>query len=184
MKMGRRIVTHKHGFEGRNIRESSYFDDRILDSSKMRHTMKGKRKLLHMREFNADHGDYEGFFRGVEVLVRLWSDKEAMADSIVALSDICITMTGKNGMSGLTEALNSNFYVWTLDGVNIPALAAWGAICWVHGADLRDCVRLINHEEGTRQCLIRMFNNFDMDDPTRYTRSEFENILNEYKVVV
>ena len=176
MKIGKQFATHKHGFEGRNIRESSWYDDRILDSSRMRHILKGYRKKLHMREFNADHGDDEGFYRSVAVLDRLWCDNTSFAESIVALADICVTLV-ENGR--LSDALSSNFNVWTLSGVNIPALAAWAAICWVRGADVRDCVNLVNHEEGTRMCLVKMFDNFDMDDPTRYTGDEFRKVLNE-----
>ena len=176
VKMGRKLRTHRHGFEGRNIRESSWYDDGILDSSKMRHVLKGRRKELHLREFNKEHGDLEGFYRSVAVLANLWNDKEALAASIVALSDVCVTLVPNGGMD---DALNSNYGVWTLDGVNVAGLAAWAAICWIRGADLRDCQLLINHEEGTRMCLVRMFQNFEGDDPTKYDMKYFRDLMKE-----
>lgn len=180
MRVGSKLKTKEHGFEGRNIRESNWYDDSILDHSHMRHVMKGRRRECRLQEFGRGRGDSETFFRAVAVLERLWEkdEKEALADSVVKCANMCLSLTFGGG---LDEALMDNFGAFTLVGVDIPGLAAWGSVCWVRGADVRDCTALLNraHEEGARMCLVRMFDNFDMLTFERYTMEGFVRTLNQ-----
>lgn len=183
MRNQRKLTTHKHGFEGRNIRESNWYDDTILDSSRMRHVMKGHRRELHMREFNAGRGDAETFYRAVAVLMRLWDDKDCLRGAIVRLADMCVMMSSRGDVD---EALSTNQGVWILEGVDLRGLSAWGAACWIRGAGFMDCSRFFDraYEEGYRVCLARMFDNFDMLDERRYTEKDFREILGDYDIKV
>lgn len=181
MKLGRMLPkTHKHGFEGRNIRDSSWFDDRILESSYMKHVMKGYRKQCHIRDFHKGIGSEETFLRSVAVLQRFWTrdSKMELAQSIVESSDICVNLPYR---AGYRQAAEANFGVIGLDGVHLTALVAWAAVCWLSQCEYWDCARLFPHEKGVQSVLNRCFVNFDMIDQTRYTISDLQEIMDEYR---
>lgn len=68
-----------------NNDRTNWFDDGVLDDDRVRRVIRGRRRNLHLREYNRGEGDWETFCRTVVLLKDFYKPQGgqvAFADSI------------------------------------------------------------------------------------------------------
>lgn len=114
---------------------TNWFDDGILDDDRVRRVVRGRRRNLHLREYNKGEGDWETFCRTVALLKDFYKPQGgqvAFADSIEHAANICLSISPSSSMYA---ALARTQDIEMLSGlIYCPAMVAWCAVCHVKGA--------------------------------------------------
>lgn len=74
-----------------NDDRTNWFDDGVLDDDRVRRVIRGRRRNLHLREYNRGEGDWETFCRTVALLKDFYKPQGgqvAFADSIEHAANI------------------------------------------------------------------------------------------------
>lgn len=118
-----------------NDKRTNWFDDGILDDSRVRRVIRNRRRDLHLREYNRGEGDWETFCRSVALLKSFYKPQGgqvAFADGIEHVAKVCLSIAP---WSSRYAALSRTQDIEMLSGlIYCPALVAWCAICHVKGA--------------------------------------------------
>ena len=126
-----------------NDDRSNWFDDGILDDDRVRRVVRGRRRNLHLREYNRGEGDWETFCRTIALLKVFYKPQGgqvAFADSIEHAANICLSFSPSSSMY---DALSWTQGVEMLSGlIYCPALVAWCAVCHVKGASCYEMCRI------------------------------------------
>ena len=116
-------------------KRTNWFDDGVLDDDRVRRVIRGRRRKLHLREYNRGDGDWETFCRSVALLKSFYKpqgEQVAFADGIEHVAKICLSIVSQSSKYATLartqdiEMLSSLIYC--------PALVAWCAVCHVKGA--------------------------------------------------
>lgn len=114
---------------------TNWFDDGVLDDDRVRRVIRGRRRSLHLREYNKGEGDWETFCRTVTLLKGFYKPQGgqvAFADSVEYAANICLSISPSSSMYA---ALARTQGVEMLSGlIYCPAMVAWCAVCHVKGA--------------------------------------------------
>lgn len=125
-----------------NDDRTNWFDDGVLDDDRVRRVIRGRRRNLHLREYNKGEGDWETFCRTVALLKGFYSPRGgqvAFADSVECAATICLSISPSSSMYA---ALVRTQGIETLSGlVCCPAMVAWCAVCYVKGATCYEMCR-------------------------------------------
>ena len=153
-----------------NDDRTNWFDDGVLDDDRVRRVIRGRRRNLHLREYNKGEGDWETFCCTVALLKGFYKPQGgqvAFADSIEHAANICL---GISPSSSMYAALVRTQGIEMLSGlIYCPALVAWCAVCHVKGAT---CYEMCRTWEGVgfAQTVIKIACFcFDNLTNTRYT---------------
>lgn len=135
---------------------TNWFDDGVLDDDRVRRVIRGRRRNLHLREYNKGEGDWETFCRTVVLLKGFYKPQGgqvAFADSIEHAANVCLGLLPSSSMyAGLARTQD----IETLSGlIFCPAMVAWCAVCRVKGAS---CYEMCKVWEGCEfaQALIKV----------------------------
>lgn len=131
-----------------NDDRTNWFDDGILDDERVRRVIRGRRRRLHLREYNKGEGDWETFCRSVALLKGFYKPQGAQvafADSIEQAACICLSLSPWTSRLG---ALSRNQNIEMLSGlIYCPALIAWCAVCRVKGATCYEMCKIWDNNE-------------------------------------
>ncbi len=118
-----------------NDKRTNWFDDGILDDSRVRRVIRNRRRNLHLREYNRGEGDWETFCRSIALLKSFYKPQGgqvAFADGIEHAANVCLSLSPYTSRIG---ALARSQDIEMLGGViYVPAMVAWCAVCHVKGA--------------------------------------------------
>lgn len=149
---------------------TNWFDDGVLDDDRVRCVIRGRRRNLHLREYNRGEGDWETFCRAVALLKGFYKPQGgqvAFADSIEHAANICLSISPSSSMYA---ALSRTQDIEMLSGlIYCPAMVAWCAVCHVKGAS---CYEMCGTWEGNgfAQTIIKVAClRFDNLSDVRYT---------------
>ena len=126
-----------------NNGRTNWFDDGILDDDRVRRVIRGRRRNLHLREYNKGEGDWETFCRTVALLKDFYKPQGgqvAFADSIEHAANVCLSISPHSSMYA---ALSRTQDIEMLSGlIYCPAAVAWCAVCHVKGATCYEMCRV------------------------------------------
>lgn len=149
---------------------TNWFDDEILDDSRVRRVMRNRRRNLHLLEYDRGEGDWETFCRSVALLKSLYKpqgEQVAFADGIEHAAKVCLSIVPE---SSRYAALSRTQDIEMLSGlVCCPSLVAWCAVCYVKGAT---CYEMCGVWEGNEvaQAVVKIACRcFDNLTDVRYT---------------
>lgn len=153
-----------------NDDRSNWFDDGILDSDRVRRVVRGRRRNLHLREYNRGEGDWETFCRTVALLKDFYKPQGgqvAFADSIEHAANICLSISSSSSMYAVLSRVQG---IEMLSGlIYCPALVAWCAVCHVKGASCYEMCRAWEGVEFAQTVIKVACLCFDNLSDVRYT---------------
>lgn len=118
-----------------NDDRTNWFDDGVLDDDRVRRVIRGRRRNLHLREYNKGNGDWETLCRSIALLKGFYKPQGgqvAFADSIEHAANICLSISPSSSMYA---ALARTQDIGMVSGlIYCPAMVAWCAVCHVKGA--------------------------------------------------
>lgn len=155
---------------GRNGKRTNWFDDGVLDDIRVRRVMRGRRRNLHLREYDRGGGDWETFCRSVALLKSFYKSQGgqvAFADGIEYAAKVCLSIVPR---SSRYDALSRTQDIEMLSGlVYCPALVAWCAVCHVKGASCYEMCGVWEGNEFARTVVKIACRCFDNLTDVRYT---------------
>lgn len=128
---------------------TNWFDDGVLDDDRVRRVIRGRRRNLHLREYNKGKGDWETLCRSIALLKDFYKPQGggqvAFADSIEHAANICLSISPSSSMYA---ALSRTQGIEMLSGlIYCPAMVAWCAVCHVKGATSYEMCRTWEGDE-------------------------------------
>lgn len=131
-----------------NDDRTNWFDDDILNDERVRRVIRGRRRRLHLREYNKGEGDWETFCRSVALLKGFYKPQGAQvafADSIEQAACVCLSLSPWTSRVG---ALFRTQNIEMLSGlIYCPALVAWCEVCHVKGATCYEMCKIWDGNE-------------------------------------
>lgn len=118
-----------------NDDRTNWFDDGVLDDDRVRRVIRGRRRNLHLREYNKGNGDWETLCRSIALLKGFYKPQGgqvAFADSIEHAANICLSISPSSSMYAALARTQGIEMVSGL--IYCPAMVAWCAVCHVKGA--------------------------------------------------
>lgn len=151
-------------------KRTNWFDDGVLDDDRVRRVIRGRRRKLHLREYNRGDGDWETFCRSVALLKSFYKpqgEQVAFADGIEHAANVCLSLSSRTSRIG---ALARTQDIEMLGGViYVPAMVAWCAVCHVKGATCYECVKVWDGNEFALTIVKIAYRCFDNLTDVRYT---------------
>lgn len=149
---------------------TNWFDDGVLDDDRVRRVIRGRRRNLHLCEYNRGEGDWETFCRTVALLKVFYKPQGAQvafADGIEHAADVCLSLSLHTSRIG---ALARTQNIEMLGGViYAPAMVAWCAICHVKGASCFEMCKVWDGNEFAQTIIKIACRCFDNLTDSRYT---------------
>lgn len=149
---------------------TNWFDDGVLDDDRVRRVIRGRRRNLHLREYNRGDGDWETFCRTVALLKCFYEPQGAQvafADGIEHAADVCVSLSPHTSRIG---ALARTQNIEMLGGViYAPAMVAWCAVCHVKGASCYEMCKVWDGIEFAQTIVKIACRCFDNLTDARYT---------------
>ena len=149
---------------------TNWFDDGVLDDDRVRRVIRGRRRNLHLREYNRGEGDWETFCRTVALLKVFYKPQGAQvafADGIEHAADVCLSLSPSTSRIG---ALARTQNIEMLGGViYAPAMVAWCAVCHVKGASCYEMCQTWAGNEFAQTIIKIACRCFDNLTDSRYT---------------
>lgn len=149
---------------------TNWFDDGVLDDDRVRRVIRGRRRNLHLREYDRGEGDWETFCRTVALLKVFYKPQGAQvafADGIEHVADVCLSLSSHTSRIG---ALARTQNIEMLGGViYAPAMVAWCAICHVKGASCFEMCKVWDGNEFAQTIIKIACHCFDNLTDSRYT---------------
>lgn len=156
-------------FDDSNKR-TNWFDDGVLDDDRVRRVIRGRRRKLHLREYNRGDGDWETFCRSVALLKSFYKpqgEQVAFADGIEHAANVCLSLSSPTSRIG---ALVRTQDIEMLGGViYAPAMVAWCAVCHVKGATCYEMCKVWDGNEFAQTIVKIACRCFDNLTDVRYT---------------
>ena len=153
-----------------NDDHTNWFDDGILDDDRVRRVVRGRRRNLHLREYNKDEGDWEKFCRTIALIKDFYKPQGgqvAFADSVEHAANICLSISPSSSMYA---ALSRTQDIEMLFGlIYCPAMVAWCAVCHVKGATSYEMCRVWEDDEFAQTVIKIACLCFDNLTDARYT---------------
>lgn len=153
-----------------NDNRTNWFDDGVLDDDRVRRVIRGRRRNLHLREYNKGRGDWETLCRGIALLKDFYKPQGAQvafADSIEHAANICLNISPSSSMY---DALSRTQDIEMLSGfIYCPAAVAWCAVCHVKGATSYEMCRTWRGDEFAQTIIEIACLCFDNLTDARYT---------------
>lgn len=163
--MGPRNLNFDDGDERTN-----WFDDGVLDDDRVRRVVRGRRRRLHLLEYNRGEGDWETFCCGVALLKSFYKPQGAQvafADGIEFVANVCLSLSPRTSRVG---ALGRTQGIEMLGGViYAPAMVAWCAVCHVKGATCYEMCKVWDGNEFAQTVVKIACRCFDNLSDMRYT---------------
>lgn len=149
---------------------TNWFDDGVLDDDRVRRVIRGRRRNLHLREYNRGDGDWETFCRTVALLKGFYEPQGAQvafADGIEHAAGVCLSLSPSTSRVG---ALARTQDIEMLGGViYVPAMVAWCAVCHVKGASCYEMCKTWAGNEFAQTIIKIACRCFDNLTDSRYT---------------
>ena len=146
-----------------NDKRTNWFDDGILDDSRVRRVIRNRRRNLHLREYSRGEGDWETFCRSIALLKSFYKPQGgqvAFGDGIEHAANVCLSLSPYTSRIG---ALARTQDIEMLGGViYVPAMVAWCAVCHVKGATCYEMCKIwdgIDFAQTIIKIACRCFNN-------------------------
>lgn len=153
-----------------NDDRSNWFDDGVLDDNRVRRVIRGRRRNLHLHEYNKGEGDWETFCRTIALLKDFYKPQGgqvAFADSIEHAANICLNILPSSSMHA---ALAQTQDIEMLSGlIYCPAMVAWCAVCHVGGATCYEMCKTWEGNEFAQTVIKNACLCFDNLTDERYT---------------
>lgn len=153
-----------------NDDRTNWFDDGILDDDRVRRVIRGRRRNLHLREYNKGDGDWETLCRSIALLKDFYKPQGgqvAFSDSIVHAANLCLSISPHSSMHA---ALSRTQDIEMLSGlIYCPAMVAWCAVCHVKGATCYEMCRVWEGAEFAQTIVKASCLCFDNLTDVRYT---------------
>lgn len=160
-----------------NDKRTNWFDDGILDDSRVRRVIRDRRRNLHLREYNRGEGDWETFCRSVALLKSFYKPQGrqvAFADGIEYAANVCLSLSPYTSRIG---ALARTQDIEMLGGViYVPAMVAWCAVCHVKGATCYEMCKVWDGLEFAQTIIKIACRCFDNLADVRYTDEDIAGI--------
>lgn len=167
---GMLMETNNPNFNDATEKPTNWFDDGVLDDNRVRRVIRGRRRNLHLREYDKGKGDWETLCRSIALLKDFYKPQGAQvafADGIEHAANVCLSLSPCTSCIG---ALVRTQNIEMLGGViYAPAMVAWCAVCHVKGAT---CYEMCKIWEGSdlAQTIIKIACRcFDNLADVRYT---------------
>lgn len=151
-------------------KRTNWFDDGVLDDSRVRRVIRNRRRNLHLREYNRGDGDWETFCRSIALLKSFYKsqgEQVAFADGIEHAAKVCLSIVPQ---SSKYAALSRTQDIEMLSGlIYCPALVAWCAVCHVKGATCYEMCGVWGGNEFAQTVVKIAYRCFDSLTDVRYT---------------
>lgn len=151
-------------------KRTNWFDDGVLDDDRVRRVIRGRRRRLHLREYNRGDGDWETFCRSVALLKSFYKpqgEQVAFADGIEHVANVCLSLSPRTSRIG---ALARTQDIEMLGGViYAPAMVAWCAVCHVKGSTCYEMCKVWDGNEFAQTVVKIACRCFDNLTDMRYT---------------
>lgn len=149
---------------------TNWFDDGVLDDDRVRRVIRGRRRNLHLREYNKGKGDWETLCRSIALLKDFYKPQGAQVaftDSIEHAANVCLSLLPRTSRIG---ALARTQNVEMLGGViYAPAMVAWCAVCHVKGATCYEMCKIWDGNDFAQTIIKIACRCFDNLSDARYT---------------
>lgn len=160
-----------------NDDRTNWFDDGILDDDRVRRVIHGRRRNLHLREYNKGDGDWETLCCSIALLKDFYKpqgSQVAFADSIEHAANICLSISPHSSMYA---ALSRTQDIEMLSGlIYCPAMVAWCAVCHVKGATCYEMCKTWKGAEFAQTIIKKCCLYFDNLTDVRYTDEDIARI--------
>lgn len=160
-----------------NDDRTNWFDDDILNDERVRRVIRGRRRRLHLREYNKGEGDWETFCRSVALLKGFYKPQGtqvAFADSIEHAANVCLSLSPWTPRVGALSRIQN---IEMLSGlIYCPSLVAWCAVCHVKGATCYEMCKIWDDNEFAKTIIRIACNFFDNLTDVRYTDEDVARI--------
>lgn len=151
-------------------KHTNWFDDGVLDDDRVRRVIRGRRRNLHLSEYNQGKGDWETLCRSIALLKDFYKPQgvqAAFADGIEHAAGVCLSMSPHTSRIG---ALARTQNIEMLGGViYAPAMVAWCAVCYVKGATCFEMCKVWDGIEFAQTIVKIACRRFDNLTDVRYT---------------
>lgn len=151
-------------------KRTNWFDDGVLDDDRVRRVIRGRRRRLHLREYNRGEGDWETLCRSITLLKCFYKPQGAQvafADGIEHAANVCLSLSPHTSRIG---ALGRTLDIEMLGGViYAPAMVAWCAVCHVKGATCYEMCKVWDGNEFAQTVVKIACRCFDNLTDMRYT---------------
>lgn len=153
-----------------NDDRTNWFDDGILDDDRVRRVIRGRRRNLHLREYNKGGGDWETLCRSIALLKDFYKPQGgqvAFADSIEHAANICLSITPRSSKYAALSRTQDIEMLSML--IYCPAMVAWCAVCHVKGATCYEMCQTWEGDEFAQTIIKAASFCFDNLTDVRYT---------------
>lgn len=151
-------------------KRTNWFDDGVLDDDRVRRVVRGRRRNLHLREYNRGEGDWETLCRSITLLKDFYKpqgSQVAFADGVEHAANVCLSLSPRTSRIG---ALARTQDIEMLGGViYAPAMVAWCAVCHVKGATCYEMCKVWDGNEFAQTIVKIACRCFDNLTDVRYT---------------
>lgn len=149
---------------------TNWFDDGVLDDDRVRRVICGRRRHLHLREYNKGKGDWETLCRTVALLKDFYKPQGAQvafSDSVEHAANVCLSLSPRTSRIGALERTQN---IEMLGGViYAPAMVAWCAVCHVKGATCYEMCKIWEGNDFAQTIIKIACCCFDNLSDVRYT---------------
>ena len=149
---------------------TNWFDDGVLDDDRVRRVIRGRRRNLHLREYNQGKGDWETLCRTVALLKDFYKPQGAQvafADSIEHAANVCLSLSPRTSRIGALARVQDIEMLGCF--IYAPAMVAWCAVCHVKGATCYEMCRIWEGNEFAQTIVKIACRCFDNLTDVRYT---------------
>ncbi len=151
-------------------KRTNWFDDGVLDDNRVRRVIRGRRRRLHLREYNQGKGDWETFCRSVALLKDFYKPQGrqvAFADSMEYAANVCLSISPR---ASQFDVLANTHNIEMMGGViYVPFMVSWCAVCHVKGATCYEMCKVFDDNEFAQTVIKIACHFFDNLTDTRYT---------------
>lgn len=160
-----------------NNDRTNWFDDGVLNNDRVRRVIRGRRRNLHLREYNEGEGDWETLCRSITLLMEFYKPQGAQvafADGVEHAANVCLSLSPRTSRIGALERVQD---IEMLGGViYVPAMVAWCAICYVKGASCYEMCKIWDGNEFAQTIVKVVCRCFDNLTDLRYTDEDIVRI--------
>ena len=146
------------------------FDDGVLDDDRVRRVIRGRRRNLHLREYNKGKGAWETLGRSIALLKDFYKPpgaQVAFADGIEHAANVCLSLSPRTSRIVTLLRTPNNEMLGCV--IYAPAMVAWCAVCHVKGATCFEMCKIWYGNEFAQTIIKIACRCFDNLSDVRYT---------------
>lgn len=151
-------------------KRTNWFDDGVLDDDRVRRVIRGRRRNLHLREYDRGEGDWETFCRSIALLKSFYKsqgEQVAFADGIEHAANVCLSLSPRTSR---IDVLARTKDIEMMSGlIYCPAMVAWCAVCHVKGATCYEMCKIWEGNEFAQTIIKIACRFFDNLTDVRYS---------------